>query len=115
MHSAYYHKEIQSTRWRKLRNWYLQQHPLCARCEELYGIKTMAECVHHVRPVDDARKDEEKALLMYNINNLQSLCYHCHHEIHNAEGYHTMAKVRERGEQMAMAAYENLFGDKNNK
>ena len=58
-------------RWRKLRNRFIAQHPHCAECLKR-GVITMATDVDHIIPHrGDAR-------LLYDENNLQSLCKSCH-------------------------------------
>lgn len=61
------------TRWTRLRNWHIRQHPVCELCGE------PAEIVHHKVPVRDdltMRLDED---------NLQSLCRRCHDRIHKED------------------------------
>jgi len=56
--------------WRRLRAWYLAQHPLCVECERA-GRVVAAQEVDHVTPISagGARLDPE---------NLQALCTPCH-------------------------------------
>ncbi len=110
-HGEQYNRLINNTRWRRLRNWYLQQHPTCERCLK-DGIYTAAECVHHITPVEDARSRSEMAALAYNPNNLMALCIPCHTAIHKEAGQKTTAKLRERKEQRVDRAIEQLFGRK---
>lgn len=113
-HGQAYNKLINCDRWRRLRNWYLSQHPLCEQCRK-EGIYTVAECVHHITPVEDARSESEMAQLAYNPNNLMALCIDCHTAIHKAQGQKTTAKLRERKEQRVDRAIELLFNNKDNK
>ena len=53
-----------SQRWRV-------QHPYCEECKR-QGRLTLAECVDHIVPHKGA------PTLLYNLNNLQSLCWKCH-------------------------------------
>jgi len=57
-------------RWRKLRAWFIRQHPLCAECGR-QGRTTPAEHVDHIVPMADggAAWDE---------SNLEPLCKPCH-------------------------------------
>ena len=65
-------------KWEKVRKEYITRHPLCERCESL-GIITSAVLVHHkVRLADGGEA--------YNPDNLMSLCYRCHEEIHMEHG-----------------------------
>ena len=67
--------ERYDSRWIKVRNIYIKQHPLCEEClkENKY---TKATLVHHKIPV---AVDENKK---YDIENLKSLCEHHHQLIH---------------------------------
>lgn len=107
-----YREMIASPEWRTLRNSYLAQHPTCERCLKEYGVHTIAECVHHVRPVEDSRSETEQRALMFNPGNLMALCRHCHHDIHNSAGYHTNAKVQERRQEEVERAIGAFFGTK---
>jgi len=56
--------------WRKLRAWFLQQHPLCAECQRS-GRVAAAEQVDHVIPLAEGGAALDSA-------NLQALCMSCH-------------------------------------
>ena len=60
-----------NARWRRLRQWFLNSHPLCAECNR-NGILTAASVVDHIMP---HRGD---MALLYDQANLQSLCTTCH-------------------------------------
>ena len=102
-----YVKLIQSTRWRKVRNQYLQDHPTCERC----GMYLATE-IHHITPLTRFKNEPEKMERMaFDEDNLQALCHDCHikahielgkyiHNIKNSEAYH-----KEQAEQMI----QNLF------
>ena len=78
-------KVYHSRSWQELRNWYIQQHPLCEKCTQ-EGRTTPAECVHHIDSFTKYFRNNqitEKALeVAYDPNNLMSLCVDCHLEIH---------------------------------
>ena len=91
---TYYKELIQSPRWRRVRNLYLHQHPICERCGKL------ATEVHHINNLmlyrDDPIKMEQMA---FDEDNLMALCHDCHNKVHtemgknknrvkNAEAYH---------------------------
>lgn len=61
-----------SREWRALRNHFISEHPICARCETNNGIITRATLVDHIIPI---RLDDN---LKLDANNLQSLCSKCH-------------------------------------
>lgn len=109
-HGKTYNRLINCQKWRNIRNEYLCANPLCERCKE-QGIVTIAECVHHITPVEDGRSVEEMELLAYNRNNLQALCIECHTAIHKEAGQKTSAKLLERKEARASRGYAALFGN----
>lgn len=59
------HKRGYGRTWRKLRLWFLREHPLCAVCGR------PAEHVDHVRPKPPDWPE-------YDQDNLQALCASCH-------------------------------------
>ena len=89
-----YKKLIQSSRWGKVRNQYLKDHPTCEICGK------PAVCVHHRVPLNRFRDDLVKMEQMcFDIENLQSLCFEDHEKVHmefgknknkkeHAEAYH---------------------------
>lgn len=56
-------------RWRKVRNAYIQAHPLCEHCQE-NGHVTPAQEVDHIIPLEQGGTHDEA--------NLQALCKPCH-------------------------------------
>lgn len=82
-HTRQYQQWVQSQRWRNLRNWYIVEHPWCERCQQ-NGVINDAEVVHHIRPVESVPGDAAREQLMFNPNNLKSLCKQCHVEVHIA-------------------------------
>lgn len=71
-----------TSRWRKLRQAYLMQHPLCELCEKDGKVKEATE-VHHITPISNANDELSMKELGYNPNNLMALCEECHHKLHN--------------------------------
>lgn len=63
--------------WRKTRNRYIAQHPLCEMCLK-QGRMTPADEVHHIKPVSHGGGSE--------FSNLMSLCRSCHTKIHHDIG-----------------------------
>ena len=59
------------TQWKKLRQWHIENEPLCRHCRER-GITRAAEEVDHIESVN-SRPD-----LRLEPSNLQSLCRSCH-------------------------------------
>lgn len=74
---ANYNRLIQAKRWKELRKRKLTDNPLCEDCMAAGLIEPATE-VHHVQPAENARSVEEMAMLMYDYNNLKSLCHACH-------------------------------------
>lgn len=68
-------------RWRDLRSWYFQNHPLCEQCQK-EGRITPAEHIHHIIPFLTGRTPEERRALAYDESNLMSLCKVCHQKFH---------------------------------
>lgn len=62
----------QTYKWRKLRNEFIKQHPLCVMCKEDNTL-TPAYAVDHITPIKDGGE-------RFNWNNLQSLCK-THHAV----------------------------------
>lgn len=71
----------QSETWRRLRNSYLMEHPLCEICQEK-GIIEPAVDIHHKDSFLNY-KGLQRLDRAYDYNNLQALCKRCHQEIHN--------------------------------
>ena len=81
-HNARTDSELYATKqWKKLRNCYITQHPIC-EIHAKYGIIKPAETVHHVRPFMLGKTLEEQKKLCYDENNLQALCKSCHKQVH---------------------------------
>lgn len=66
--------EAYNNEWRKVRNAYFNDHPLCEDCEKR-GRTTPAREIHHIIPIENGggRLD---------VDNLISLCSACHHLRH---------------------------------
>lgn len=74
-------------KWRKCRDAYLKEHPLCERCLAV-GISAVAEHVHHKQELtEDNYKDP---MIAFNEDNLEALCFECHRKEH-----HTADQVAE--------------------
>ena len=74
-------KYYNTKQWKNLRNYYIRRNPLCEICLSK-GIVKPANEVHHKRPFLLGRTDEERWQLLTDEDNLQSLCYACHDEVH---------------------------------
>ena len=71
----------QSARWRRLRDVQIQREPFCRDCLK-YDVVTPAKIADHIVEIEDGGD-------VWNIDNLQSLCFSCH----NAK---TARKAKER-------------------
>lgn len=74
-------KYYNTKQWKNLRNYYIRRNPLCEICLSK-GIVKPANEVHHLRPFLTGKTDDERWKLLTNEDNLQSLCYECHDEVH---------------------------------
>lgn len=74
--------KLYNSRWEKLRNAYLMDHPLCEMCLRK-GITTAAQEVHHIKPISTGIDDLQMMSLAYDYSNLMALCIKCHHKIHH--------------------------------
>ena len=64
-------------RYKKLRNLYIQQHPLCEECLKR-ELLTPAEEVHHILPVKWGGK--------HSFENFMALCQSCHTKLEREIG-----------------------------
>ena len=92
-------KAYQDKNWRKLRDTYLKQNPLCEECLNK-GKVTPAEDVHHKR--SPFRGGEINYNLLLDYNNLESVCKDCHGKIHAAQQGH-------RNPEEILKALDELF------
>ena len=68
--------------WKRLRNWYIMQHPLC-EIHLKYGISKPAQAVHHTRPWSLGKTEDEQRELCFAEDNLLSVCNACHNQLHS--------------------------------
>jgi len=78
-------KIYNSTLWKKLRNAYIAEFPLCEECMK-HGRVTPADAVHHRVPFLSGNTQQEIESLAYDYNNLMSVCSQCHVELHKELG-----------------------------
>lgn len=77
-----YHRDPETAKrygrkWRKIRNQFIKEHPLCQQCLKENRLKT-AEEVHHILPLKRGGSHDEK--------NLMALCKSCHSRISVKDG-----------------------------
>ena len=63
--------------WKRIRDRYASEHPLCEKCLE-EGRATLMEEVHHILPVSKGGTHDR--------SNLMSLCRSCHNKAHHELG-----------------------------
>lgn len=89
-----YIKLINSARWKRLRVEKLKSSPVCEECA-LNGVSTLANEVHHVKPVESVAGVAAMERLMFDRMNLRSLCHSCHSEIHRRAFSHSKEAVQD--------------------
>ena len=70
-------KFIHSTKWRNLRAFYFNRHPLCEECQRK-GLTTKGYVVDHIIPRSQGGRQLD-------MDNLQTLCKTCHTSKTNKE------------------------------
>lgn len=104
-----YRKMINSAQWRGVRKRRLESHPLCEVCKSNDMITPATE-VHHITPCETARTVDDMRKLMFNEDNLQSLCHKCHSLIHANVKSHSRIKVKENANRSLQRFKENFLG-----
>lgn len=100
-------KAYQNRHWRKLRDTYLKEHPICEECLK-HGKVTPAEDVHHIK--SPFRGGEINYNMLLDYHNLESVCKDCHGEIHAAQqGHHSPEKILQALDEL----FQELYGDDN--
>ena len=80
MRSKYYNL----TAWKKMREGYLMQHPLCEKCLEQDRVTLATDCHHLNSPFADGLNDAERMGRLLDPHNLQALCQECHGKLHRS-------------------------------
>ena len=93
-----YIKLINTAKWRRLRLHKLNQSPLCEECRR-NGKTKLAEEVHHIIPVESVSTERQMNSLMYNHQNLMSLCHECHVAIHTSAFSHSKESIKKNNER----------------
>lgn len=93
-----YQRLLNSKRWKELRQWKLQQNPLCEICKSEGYIRSAID-VHHKIPCETARNVFEMEQLCFNPDNLQSLCIPCHQRLHREAKSHTKEAHKQRADE----------------
>lgn len=106
--SEFYRRNIVSRRWLNLRRLKLSNNPICEECERIGRVRSATE-VHHIKPVESVAESSQ-SLLMYDYNNLMSLCSECHVKMHIALGKNTKEDNIKRNEEKVKDAIERFLG-----
>lgn len=88
-----YQRMLNSRRWKELRLGYLQEHPLCERCER-EGYVRAAVDVHHKQPVEQCKTVREMETYCFMRDNLEALCIPCHIKTHQEMRSHSRQEVK---------------------
>lgn len=103
-----YNKMIQSRDWLILRKKKIGNSPFCEECCSK-GIITPVSEVHHVVPVESGSNVEDMRRLMFDYNNLKSLCHECHTNIHAMMHSHSKEYIKERSRKDAERFAKKYF------
>ena len=82
-------RAYQNTAWRKLRDTYMHEHPICEECLKK-GKVTPAEDIHHIQ--SPFKYGEINWSLLVDKDNLMALCKECHGNIHASQQGHISAE-----------------------
>jgi len=89
---------LNSKRWKQLREWKLNESPLCELCAEK-GLVVAAVDIHHKIPCESSRTVQEMEALCFMPSNLQSLCISCHANLHRLGQSHTKQAHKQREDE----------------
>lgn len=70
-------KKRYGAHWKRIRDAYVKQHPVCEMCKKR-GIHTSTQEVHHIIPLAEGGSND--------WDNLMSLCKSCHSRLHVNRG-----------------------------
>ena len=88
--NPHYIKMINSNKWKLLR---AKSNPVCEVCEA-NNRSTLATEVHHTVPVESVPHELGMRQLMFDYNNLQSLCHSCHSDAHRRAFSHSKEVIQ---------------------
>lgn len=80
-HNNKWNHFYQNRKWKRLRDWFMSNHYICADCA-IEGRSTPAEQVHHKVPFAWFTLEEDKMAALLDIDNLVPLCRECHLKRH---------------------------------
>lgn len=105
----YYHRLLNTGRWRAVRRDYLSAHPFCADCRA-QGVLTEATEVHHLVPVLRGGSRMAMERMTFDPRNLVGLCGACHRRRHEGMGKGTAKENARRQSERASGFSEKYFG-----
>jgi 5-methylcytosine-specific restriction enzyme A len=83
VNKAAYQAIYNTPRWKRLRAEKVMNNPLCEKClDKKPPVIKQTEEVHHKKPFEIARSQDEIEALAFDYDNLISLCIECHKEEH---------------------------------
>jgi len=85
-------KAYNNTAWRKMRDTYLHEHPICEECLKK-GKITPAEDIHHKK--SPFKGGEINYGLLLDYDNLMAVCKKCHQAIHNQKALSAEEIIRQ--------------------
>lgn len=103
-----YVKLIQSYKWRCLRQKKIAAQPLCERCLE-DDRTTLADAVHHIKPVETGLTYQEMKDLMFSFDNLMSVCNPCHSTIHKELNSFDVQTIKDNQERNTQRFIDRFF------
>lgn len=95
-----YRRMIQSKQWKMLRKKKIEANPVCEDCFERDVIEVATE-VHHIVPVETALDIRRMESLMFDYDNLRSLCPECHVNAHIHLGSKRKESVQENNHRVS--------------
>ena len=109
MNSTYRH-DITSRRWLQLRKQKLTNNPLCERCYDM-GLVTAASEVHHREPVESVSTPTAQTQLMFDYDNLMSVCHDCHVALHIELKKNSRTETKKRNKTLVAHTISKFFGE----
>lgn len=68
------HKFYNTAQWKRLRDLFFKEHPLCEECQR-QGIVKVSQIVDHIVPIENGGSKTD-------VTNLRALCQSCHNKKH---------------------------------
>lgn len=81
-----------SLAWKRLRNTFLKEHPVCQICLD-HGRVSPTQDIHHATPFMRGNTEEEKWNLLLDEKNLIPCCEKCHLGLHAKGNMYSMNRL----------------------